>query len=103
MPMDNIDLLSDNNITEDWKERKDGGKCRFSVDNEERNMIDFQPVCKISNTGAAFICVGYYNTFVAPINQLLSSVGVVSEANRTVCLKLLRWRVGICDFRLLLQ
>ena len=39
--VDNLNLLSYDDITEYWKERKYGRHSRFSVDDEEGDMVDF--------------------------------------------------------------
>jgi hypothetical protein len=79
MTVNYIDLFPDNNIAEDWEEREDGWESRFSVDDEKRNMIDFESVGEIPDTSTAFVRVGDYNAFVASVNQLLSNPRSVSK------------------------
>lgn len=42
--MNNLNLFSDYNISKDWKKGEDGWKSGFSVDDEERYMIDFETI-----------------------------------------------------------
>ena len=42
--VDNFDFLSDADVTNHWKCRKNRRKCCFSVDDEEWYMVDFEAV-----------------------------------------------------------
>ncbi len=67
--MNNLDLLSDDNIAQDRKEGKHGRHCCLSVDDQERDMVDFQAIRQVVDTRAAFISVCYYYNLVASIDQ----------------------------------
>ena len=69
MPMHDFNLLSQDNIPENRKERKDSREGSFPIDNEERYMIDLETICEISNTGAPFIGVGDDDDFMATIDE----------------------------------
>ena len=66
-----LDLLPDNDVAEDGKEREDCWKCCFAVDHEERHMIDFQPVGKVSYSPTTLVAVCDNYDFVAPVYELL--------------------------------
>jgi hypothetical protein len=73
MAMDYVNLLSDDDIAEYGEEREDGGECRFTVDDEEWNVVYLQSIGKISDSGASFVCMGNNNDFVSPIDEFLST------------------------------
>lgn len=75
----NFDLFPDDNIAEYWKERKYCGKGRLPVNDQERNMIDLEPVREISHASAAFVGVSYNYYFVATIDQFLGERSQPSE------------------------
>jgi hypothetical protein len=70
MSMNNLDLLADDNIAEDREEREDGGKGGFSVDDEERHIVDLEAVGKISYSSSSFVCMGDDDNFVPTVNEL---------------------------------
>ena len=69
MPMYNFDLLSDYDVAKDGKEREDSWQSRLSIDDEERNMINFESVCEVPDTSSTFVCMGYDNYFMAAIDE----------------------------------
>lgn len=69
VPVHNLNLLSDDNITKDRKEREDGGHGRFAVDDEKGDVIDFQTVGEIADSGAAFVGMGDNDDFVAKVDE----------------------------------
>lgn len=68
MPMDDLDLLANDDVSEDGKEGEDCRKSRFPVDDKEGNVVDFETICKISNSGTALICMRDDDDFVSAIN-----------------------------------
>ncbi len=70
VPMHNLNLLSENDISEYWEEGKDSRESSFSVDDKERHMVDLETIRKISNTSSPFIRVGDDDDFVATIDEL---------------------------------
>ena len=73
MAMDNIDLLSDDDIAEYWEKGEDGRKCRFAVDDKEGNVVDLQSIREITHTGTALISMGNDDDFVTTIDEFLRS------------------------------
>lgn len=76
--VDDLDLLADDDVPEDWEKGEDGWKGRFPVDDEERDVIDFQSVREIPDPGATLICVRDDNDFVASVYQFLCNVNAFS-------------------------
>lgn len=73
MAMDNINLLSDDDIAEYWEKGEDGGECRFAVDDKEGNVVDLQSIGEITHTRTALISMGNNDDFVTPIDEFLRS------------------------------
>jgi hypothetical protein len=74
MAMYDLDLFPYDNVPEDWEEGEDGGERGLAVDNEERHMVDFEPIREVSHTSSACVCMGDDYDFVAAINELLQCV-----------------------------
>ena len=55
MPMHNLNLFSQDDVAENWEERENGGECRFTVDDKERDVIDFETVGQIAYSCTTFI------------------------------------------------
>ena len=68
--MDNLDLLSNYNISEHWEEGEDRRKCSCAIHDQEWNMVDFEPVREIAYSGPFIVGMRYDNDFVTPINKL---------------------------------
>ena len=77
-------LLANYNVPKHGKEGKYGGQCRLPVNNKEGDMVDFQPVGEISNTGPSFICVGDDDDFMSAVNEFLGIVSIAHIAYRTI-------------------
>ena len=69
MPVYDLDLFSDYNISEDWKEGKDGGEARLAVYDEERDVVDFEAVREVAYSSPAFVCMGDYDDLVAAVDE----------------------------------
>ena len=85
MSMYNLNLFSNNNVAEDGKEREDSWQRRFSIYNKKRNVVDFETICEISDTGSTLICVSNDDYFMASINKFgrqLINVGFYSPGLR---------------------
>jgi len=65
-----LNLLSDYDVSKDWKERKDGWKSSFSIDDEERYMVHFETICQIPNAFPTFVGMCYNDDFVTAIDEL---------------------------------
>jgi hypothetical protein len=70
VPMNNLDLFSNENVSEDWKAGEDGWKCGSTVNDEKWDMVDFEAICEISYTRSSFVCVRYNYDFVSSIDEL---------------------------------
>jgi hypothetical protein len=69
--MDNLDLFSKDNIPENWEERKDSRHCRFTIDDEKRDMVDLEAVGEIPDSGPAIVRMGDDDDFVAAVDEFL--------------------------------
>ncbi len=70
VPMNNLNLLSENDISEYWKEGKNSRESSFPVDDKERHMVDLETIRKISNTSSPFIRMSDDDNFMATIDEL---------------------------------
>ena len=70
MTMDNLNLFPEDNISKHRKEGEDSWKGRFTVDNVERNVIDFETVCQVSDACSSFIRMRDDDNLVPTIYQL---------------------------------
>lgn len=69
MAMHNLNLFSYNNVAKYWEEGEDGGKSRCTIDDEERNMVDLEPVREVSDSSSSFVCMSDYNDLVPSIDE----------------------------------
>jgi len=70
MTMHDFNLLSDDNVAEDWKEGENCRKGRLAVDDEKRDIIDFESIRKVSDTSSPLVCVCDNNDLVPTVDQL---------------------------------
>ena len=70
MAMYNLDLLSNDDIAEDWEEGEHGWKGRCAVDDEKGDMVDFEAVREIPHSRAPVVGVRYNDDFVSSIDEL---------------------------------
>lgn len=68
MSMDNLDLFSQDDVAENWKERENGGKGRFTVDNQERDMIDLETIGKVAYSRTTFVGMGDDDDLMAAVD-----------------------------------
>lgn len=68
--VNDLDLLSDDNVAEDREEGEDRGKGALSVDNEKRDMVDLQAVREIAYPCPPFVRVCDDDDLVSAIDQL---------------------------------
>jgi len=71
MTMYDLDLLSYDDVTENWEEREYSRKSGLSVYNEEWDVIDFEAICEIPHAGTAFICMSNDYHFMPAVDKLL--------------------------------
>lgn len=70
MAVHNLYTFSDEDVSKDWPEGEDGGKGGLPVDDQERNMIYFEAVRKVSYAGTARIGVSNDHDFMSSIDEL---------------------------------
>ena len=70
MAMHNFDLLPDDNISENGKERKDSRHSRLSIYYKEWDMIDLEAIGEISDACPALIRMSDNNDFVTTVYEL---------------------------------
>ena len=68
--MNDFNLLSNDDISEYWKEGENCWKCRSAVDDEKGNVVDFKAICQVSHTSPAFVRVSNYYHFMSSVNEL---------------------------------
>lgn len=71
MAVNNLYLFADDYIAKYGKERKERRHRSLTVDNEKRDMVDFEAIGEVPYTGAAFVRVGYDDDFMAAVDQFL--------------------------------
>lgn len=67
--MHNLDAFANDNVPEDGEEGEDGRKGRFSIDDEERNVVDLESIRQVSNTCPASVGVCNDDDFVTAIDE----------------------------------
>lgn len=70
MAVHNLDLLPNNNVSENGKERKDSRHSRLSINYKEWNMIDLEAIGEISDACPTLIRMSDDDNFVAPVYEL---------------------------------
>jgi hypothetical protein len=70
MSVDNLYFLADNDLSEDGEKRKHRWHSRFSVDDEEWDIVDFKTIGKVSNSGSCIVLMGYNDDLMSPITEL---------------------------------
>ena len=69
MPVHNLNLFPQNDITEDGKEGEDGGKSAFSVDDQKGNVINFESICEVSDACPTLVGMGDDHDLMATVNE----------------------------------
>jgi hypothetical protein len=70
MSVNNLDLLSNDDIPEDWEKGEDSRKGSCAVDDEKWDMVDFEAIREISYAGSPIIRVRYNYDLVTSIDEL---------------------------------
>lgn len=65
MSMNDLDLLSDKYIPENWDVADHRGEDALIIEHFDRQVVDFQPVCHVSNSLAIPIRMSNYDDFVS--------------------------------------
>lgn len=71
--VDNLNLFANDNIAEYWEKREERRHGGLAVDDQERDIVNFESIGKVSNSFASVIGVRNNNHFVAAIDQFLCS------------------------------
>jgi hypothetical protein len=74
MAVYDFDSFANYNVAEDGEEREDGWEGRFSVDDEEGDVVDFEAICEVPHTCSAGIGVSDDNYLVATVDEFLAFV-----------------------------
>ena len=70
MTMHDFNLLSNDNVAENWKEGEDRGEGGCSVDDQKWDMVDFETVGEISYTRPPLVRMGDDNDFMTAVDEL---------------------------------
>lgn len=71
MPMNNLDLLSNDNVPEDGEEREHCWHGCLPINDQKGYMVDFQAVRQIPNASAALVSMSDDDYFMPPVDQFL--------------------------------
>jgi hypothetical protein len=71
MTVNNLDLFANNDIAEYGEEREECRHRGLAVDDEKRDMVDFEAVGEVAYAGAAFVGMGDDDNFVAAVDEFL--------------------------------
>lgn len=66
----NFNFFSDHDISKDWKKGEDSRKSGFSVNDEERHMIHFEPIGQITDTRSTLVGMCDDDDLMAAIDEL---------------------------------
>lgn len=70
MSMNNLNLLPQDYVAKDGEKGKDGWECRFSIDDEERYVINFEPIGQVPYSCSPFVRMSDDDDLVTSIDQL---------------------------------
>lgn len=71
VPMDDLNLLSDDDVAEDWEEGKHRGHGGLAVNDEERDMIDLESIRQVSDAGAPGVGMCDDDDLMTAVDELL--------------------------------
>ena len=67
--MNNLNLLPNDNVSENRKEGKYSGHSRLSIYDKKWNMVDFEAICQIPYSGPTSVGMCYNDNFVTSIDE----------------------------------
>lgn len=70
MSMYNLNLFSQYYIPEYWKEAEHGWECRGAIDDQKRDVINFQAIRKVAYACSSLIRVRYDYNFMSTVYKL---------------------------------
>jgi len=71
VPMYNLNLFANDDIPEDGEKGEHRGHGRLAVYDKERDMVDFEAIGEISNSGPSFVRMGDDDDFMSAIDKFL--------------------------------
>jgi hypothetical protein len=71
MPVHNLDLFADDDVSEDREEGEDGREGGLAVYHQKWHMVDLEAVGEVAHAGPAFVGVGYDDDLVSAVYELL--------------------------------
>jgi hypothetical protein len=80
MSVYDFDALTNDNVAKYGEEGKDGGKGRFTIDDEKGDIVDFEAVGEVSHTGPTGIGVSDDNHLVAAVDEFLEHVRILETS-----------------------
>ena len=70
MTMNNLNLLSNDDVPEDGEEGEDCRHRGFSVDDQEWDMIDLESICEVVYSCPSLVGMSDHHYLVTPVYQL---------------------------------
>ena len=70
MAMNYFNLLPDYDVPKYWKEGEDRWHRRLSVNDEKRDMVDFESIGKVVDSCTAFVGMSDHDDLVAAVDEL---------------------------------
>ena len=71
MAVDDLDLLTDDDVAEDGEEGEDGRKGGLAVDDKEGHVVDLEAIGQVADASATLVLMGDDDDLVATVNELL--------------------------------
>lgn len=71
VPMNNLNLFANDDIPEYREKGEHRGHRRFAVYDKEWNVVDFEAIGEISNSGPSFVRMGDDDDFMSTIDEFL--------------------------------
>lgn len=69
--VDDVDVLADDDVAEDWEEGEDGGQGGGAVDDPEGHVVDLEAVGQVAHALAVFVGVRDDDDLVAAVDEAL--------------------------------
>ena len=69
MSVHNLNLFPKNDITEDGKEGENSGKSTFSINDQKRNVINFESIGEVPDACTALVSMGDDHHLMATVNE----------------------------------
>lgn len=71
MAVNDLDLLTDDNVAEDGEEGEDGRKGGLAIDDKEGHVVDLEAVGQVADASATLVLMGDDDDLVATVDELL--------------------------------